>query len=94
MGTAQRLTTHGTGKGKNAMDIAALAQKIIKPTQTMSRGTAAIYLADQIRLQQLSLNQIVSKSAKPKGWTLALHEELIHALVTAENDLRNRRVAA
>lgn len=76
------------------MDIAALAQKIIDRTQGMSHRTARIFLADQIRIQQLQLNAIVSRSAKPKGWSLAAHEELIHRLISAENELRNRRVAA
>lgn len=73
---------------------AAKAKFIIDQTHSMKQGAASVFLADQIRKQQASLNAIVAKSAKPKGWTLGAHSELIQMLISAENALRNQRAAA
>lgn len=76
------------------MNIEAAADKIISRTHSMKPGAASIFLAENIRHHQALCKQIVAKSAKPAGWTLALHEDLIHRLITAENELRSERVAA
>lgn len=72
----------------------AKARHIIEQTKSMKPAAASIFLADQILRQQRSLNQIAARSAKPKGWSLGAHEELIHRLISAENELRDRRIAA
>ncbi|CAN7452525.1 hypothetical protein LJR235_002921 [Pararhizobium sp. LjRoot235] len=76
------------------MDIQAAVQKIIERTQSMKPGAASIFLAENVRHHQNLCKQIAARMAKPAGWNLAAHEELIHALISAENALRNERVAA
>lgn len=76
------------------MDIQAAAQKIIERTHSMKLGAASIFLAENIRFHQDKCRKIAASSVKPAGWTLAAHEELIHTLISAENELRNRRIAA
>lgn len=75
------------------MDIAASAQKIIDEAHTRKPSAAAIYLAENVRHHQQLCKQIVERRVKPAGWTLAAHEELIHRLISAENNLRGRRAA-
>lgn len=76
------------------MDIQAAAQKIIERTHSMKPGAASIFLAENIRFHQDKCRAIVRSSRKPAGWTLALHEELIHALISAQNKLHALQVAA
>ncbi len=76
------------------MDIQASAQKIIERTHSMKPGGASIFLAENVRHHQKLCKQIAARMAKPAGWSLAAHEQLIHTLISAENALRNERVAA
>jgi len=76
------------------MDIHSAAQKIIERTHCMKPSAASIFLAENVRHHQNLCKQIAAKMAKPAGWTLAAHEQLIHTLISAENALRNERVAA
>ena len=76
------------------MDIQAAARKIIDRTHSMKPGAAAIFLAENIRHHQDLCCKIVAKSAKPAGWSLGAHEELIKTLISAETELRSRRIAA
>lgn len=75
------------------MDIAAAAQKIIDRTHSMKPGAASIFLAENIRFHQDLCRKIAAKSAKPKGWTLAGHLELIQTLISAQSDLHTRVAA-
>ena len=76
------------------MDIQAAAKKIIDEANSRSPGAASIYLSENIRFHQDKCAKIARSAAKPAGWTLGKHTELIQMLISAQTDLRTLQVAA
>lgn len=76
------------------MDIQAAAKKIIDEANTKSPGAASIYLAENIRFHQDKCRKIVAARAKPAGWTLGGHTELIQMLISAQSERHALQVAA
>ena len=76
------------------MDIQAAAKKIIDEANARSPGAASIYLAENIRFHQDKCRKIVAARAKPAGWTLGKHTELIQMLISAQSERHALQVAA
>lgn len=53
------------------------------------------YVAENIRRQQENANRFVMARKQPVGWSVSLHEQLLHGLVALEAEFRSAgRVAA
>lgn len=75
--------------------IATAIQRIRDGAMLRPASKRAAYVAENIRRQQENAQRFVMARKQPDGWSVALHEELLHGLVALETEFRNAgRVAA
>ena len=75
--------------------IATAIQRIREGAMLRPASKRAGYVAENIRRQQENAQRFVMARKQPAGWSVALHEELLHGLIALEAEFRNAgRVAA
>lgn len=75
--------------------IATAIQRIRDGAMLRPASKRAAYVAENIRHHQDRAQRFALSRKQPAGWSVALHEELLHGLVALEAEFRNaERVAA
>ncbi|TAA54054.1 hypothetical protein [Shinella sp. JR1-6] len=75
--------------------IATAIQRIRDGAMLRPASKRAAYVAENIRRQQENAQRFVMARKPPAGWSVGLHEQMLHALVALEAEFRNAgRVAA
>jgi hypothetical protein len=75
--------------------IATAIQRIREGAMLRPASKRAGYVAENIRRQQENAQRFVMARKPPAGWSVAVHEQLLHGLVALEAEFRAAgRIAA
>lgn len=75
--------------------ISAAVQRIREAAMRLPAGKRAGYVAENIRHHQDRAQRYAIARKQPAGWSIALHEEMLHGLVELEAEFRAAgRIAA